>query len=94
MKIIHILSSLKKTHGGTTFFVSDLINELVKKKVDVSLISQISKNKGFSYNDLYLPSEKKASIELIECENGLFNQIFVPRFQKNLHNIYLIKIQN
>jgi hypothetical protein len=64
VKIIQCISSLKKTSGGTTFFVSDLSNELAKYGVDVTLVSQFSKNKSTNLKDLNLPLEKKYQTEI------------------------------
>ena len=88
VKIIKCISSLKKIDGGTSFLVSDLSDELVNNGADVILISQFLKNKKFSINDLYLPSQKKVQIELSKIENNFFKKIFASSYRLKL-NQYL-----
>lgn len=97
MKIIQCISSLKKKSGGTTFFVSDLSYELGKNGINVSLISQFSKNKDPSFRDLYLPLQERVKIEFSECENNIFNKIFATSYRLKLiesikKNVNLIHI--
>jgi glycosyltransferase involved in cell wall biosynthesis len=84
VKIIHCISSLKKKSGGTTFFVSDLSYELGKNGINVSLISQFSKNKDPSFRDLYLPLQERVKIELSEYEKNVFNKIFATSYRLKL----------
>ncbi len=97
MKIIQCISSLKKKGGGTTFFVSDLSYELGKNGIDVSLISQFSKNKDPTFRDLYLPVQEKVKIEFSDYEKNIFNKIFATSYRSKLiesieKNVNLIHI--
>ena len=84
MKIVHCINSLKKVSGGTTFFVSDLSDELAKMNVDVLLISQLSKKTKSCLKDLYLPSQKNIKIELIENEDNIIDKFFATSYRKKL----------
>ncbi len=97
MKIIQCISSLKKTSGGTTFFVSDLSNELARYGVDVSIVSQFSKNKSTNLKDLYLPLEKKVKTEFIKYEDNFVHKMFATSYRHKLiklinENVNLIHI--
>lgn len=97
MKIIQCISSLKKTSGGTTFFVSDLSNELAKNGVDVILISQFLKNKNSSLKDLYIPLDKRVKTKLIKYKDNFVNKIFATSYHQKLikqlnENVDLIHI--
>ena len=84
--------------GGTTFFVSDLSDELAKIGVDVMLFSNILKNKDSNFKDLYLPKNKNIKIQLIEHQDNFISKIFAASYRKELtksiinENVNLIHI--
>jgi glycosyltransferase involved in cell wall biosynthesis len=70
--------------GGTTFFVSDLSDELAKIGVDVMLFSNTLKNKDSNFKDLYLPKNKDIKIQLIEHQDNFISKIFAASYRKEL----------
>ena len=84
MKIIQCISSLEKISGGTTFFASDLSDELAKIGVDVLIFSNILKNKDSNLKDLYLPKNKDIKIQLIEHQDNFISKIFATSYRKEL----------
>ena len=70
--------------GGTTFFVSDLSDELAKIGVDVLIFSNSLKNKDPNLKDLYLPKNKDIKIQLIEHQDNFISKIFATSYRKEL----------
>lgn len=70
--------------GGTTFFASDLSDELAKIGVDVLIFSNSSKNKDSNLKDLYLPKNKDIKIQLIEHQDNFISKIFAASYRKEL----------
>ena len=78
MKIVHNIDSLKKSNGGTTFFVSDLCQGLSKIGENISLISGLD-SKSEKIDDLYLPPENEVNSILIGINNGSFLKNFLDK---------------
>jgi len=80
MKIIQSIASLKKCHGGTTFFATNLSRALSKLGTEVSLISE-----EFTKEiDLYIPPKDEVNTILMKRKKGILTNIYDKTFSHAL----------
>lgn len=96
MKILQNIASLKKSNGGTTFFVSDLSLALAKLGEEVSLVSEVEEHLN-EKEALYLPPKDVVNVILTKIKNNFFkkhffNQLYLDEIQKQLNEVSVVHI--